>query len=157
MIKNEKIKAAEVHVTGINGEDLGIMSTKAALVLAKQHKVDLVCTSLMSSPPPCRLVRSGAVKEEAQQSRKREQNSKVKEIRLTARIEDHDYETKLNQAERLLKSGDSVQLVVKITGKEGEQAKALLQRMLVDLAHAGNKQSGIQLSGKQACVQVNPL
>ncbi|MCG7407253.1 translation initiation factor IF-3 [Paenibacillus sp. ACRRX] len=157
MIKNEKIKAAEVHVTGISGEDLGIMSTKAALVLAKEHKVDLVCTSLMSSPPPCRLVRSGAVKEEAQQSRKREQNSKVKEIRLTARIEDHDYETKLNQAERLLKSGDSVQLVVKITGKEGEQAKALLQRMLVDLAHAGNKQSGIQLSGKQACVQVNPL
>ncbi len=144
-------------MTGIEGEDLGIMSTKAALVLAKQYKVDLVCTSLMSSPPPCRLVRSGKVKEEAQQSRKREQNAKVKEIRLTAKIEDHDFETKLHQAERLLKSGDSVLLVVKITGKEGEQAKSLLQRMLADLTHAGSKQSGIQLSGKQACIQLNPL
>ena len=28
MIKNEKIKASEIELTGLNGEDLGIMSTK---------------------------------------------------------------------------------------------------------------------------------
>ena len=59
MIKNEKIKASEVHVTGLLGEDLGVMSTKEALLLAKQLKVDLVCTSLMSSPPPCKLIGAG--------------------------------------------------------------------------------------------------
>ena len=59
MIKNEKIKASEVHVTGLQGEDLGVMSTKEALLLAKKLKVDLVCTSLMSSPPPCKLIGAG--------------------------------------------------------------------------------------------------
>jgi translation initiation factor IF-3 len=35
IIKNEKIKASEVQVTGLQGEDLGVMSTKDALALAK--------------------------------------------------------------------------------------------------------------------------
>lgn len=65
MIKNEKIKATEVQLTGLNGEDLGVMSTQEALLLAKRHKVDLVCLSLMTSPPPCKLIGAGAAKAEA--------------------------------------------------------------------------------------------
>ncbi|WP_028595438.1 translation initiation factor IF-3 [Paenibacillus assamensis] len=157
MIINNKIKAAEVQLIGIDGEDLGIVPTSEALAMAKKLKVDLVCTSLMSSPPPCKLVRAGAVKEEAQQARKREQKAKVKEIRLTPQIEEHDYETKKQQAERILRAGDAVLLVVRISGKEGEKAKKLLEELLRDLASIGVKQSGIQLSGKQAVVQVNPI
>lgn len=74
MIKNEKIKAAEVQLTGLNGEDLGVMSTQEALLLAKQHKVDLVCLSLMTSPPPCKLIGAGAAKAEAQQAKKKRVN-----------------------------------------------------------------------------------
>ncbi|MEC0230059.1 translation initiation factor IF-3 [Paenibacillus alba] len=161
MIKNEKIKASEVHVTGLNGEDLGIMSTKEALTLAKQLKVDLICTSLMSSPPPCRLIGSGQAKQEAlqekQQTRKREQAPKIKELRLTPQIEDHDLETKRQQAQRILQAGDAVLLVVKISGKEGAKAKELLEDLLKELSPYGRKQTGIQLSGKQAAVQVNPV
>jgi translation initiation factor IF-3 len=50
MILNEKIKASEVLLTGLQGESLGIVSRNEALALAKKFKVDLVCTSLMSSP-----------------------------------------------------------------------------------------------------------
>lgn len=56
MIKNEKIRAAEVELTGLNGEQLGIVPTSEALAMAKRLKVDLVCLSLMSSPPPCKLI-----------------------------------------------------------------------------------------------------
>lgn len=161
MIINEKIKASEVQLTGVNGEDLGVVSRDEALALAKQHKVDLVCTSLLSSPPPCKLVARGAAKQEAakekQDARKKEGPLKVKEIRLTANIEDHDYDTKLRQAEKLLTSGNAVQLVVKIQGKEGPKAKELLEQMLKDLSSCGKKETGLQLSGKQAAVQVNPL
>ncbi|WP_025850616.1 translation initiation factor IF-3 [Paenibacillus ehimensis] len=157
MIINEKIKASEVHLTGIDGEDFGIVPTAEALAMARKLKVDLVCTSLMSSPPPCKLVRAGTAKQEAQQARKREQAPKLKEIRLTPQIEEHDYETKKQQAERILKSGDSVQFVVRIQGKEGAQAKALLESLLNDLAASGRKKTGIQVSGKQAAVQVDPL
>lgn len=157
MIMNEKIKASEVQLTGIDGEDLGVMPTSQALTLAKKLKVDLVCTSMMSSPPPCKLVGAGKVREEAQQQRKREQAPKVKEIRLTPHIEAHDYDTKKQQAERILKSGDAVLLVVRIQGKEGPGAKTLLERLIDDLKLAGRKQTGIQLSGKQASVQIDPL
>lgn len=161
MILNEKIKASEVLLTGVNGEDLGVVSRDEALALARKFKVDLVCTSLYSSPPPCKLVSKGAAKQEAskekQDARKKEQPSKLKEIRLTANIEEHDYDTKCRQAEKLLASGNAVQLVVKIQGKEGPKAKELLERLLKDLAAGGKKESGIQLSGKQAAVRVNPL
>ncbi|QJD86643.1 translation initiation factor IF-3 [Cohnella herbarum] len=161
MILNEKIKASEVLLTGVDGEDLGVVSRDEALALARKFKVDLVCTSLYSSPPPCKLVSKGAAKQEAskekQDARKKEQPSKLKEIRLTANIEEHDYDTKCRQAEKLLASGNAVQLVVKIQGKEGPKAKELLERLLKDLAAGGKKETGIQLSGKQAAVRVNPL
>ncbi|MDQ1909990.1 translation initiation factor IF-3 [Paenibacillus sp. GD4] len=157
MIMNEKIKAAEVHLTGVDGEDLGVVATSEALAMARKLKVDLVCTSLMSSPPPCQLIGAGAAKQEAQQARKREKAPKVKEIRLTTQIEEHDYDTKRQQAERILSSGDAVLLVVKLQGKEGERAKELLESLLKDLSSVGRKQTGIQLSGKQAAVQVDPL
>ncbi|UJF34134.1 translation initiation factor IF-3 [Paenibacillus hexagrammi] len=160
MIKNEKIKASEVQLTGVNGEDLGMMSRDEALALAKQLKVDLVCTSLMSSPPPCKLVGASKAKQEAlqdkQKARKQEQGAKVKELRLTPHIEDHDLETKRQQAERILRAGDAIQFVVRIQGKEGAQAKALLESLLRDLKHAGSPRTGIQLSGKQAAVLVDP-
>ncbi|CAH0120194.1 MULTISPECIES: translation initiation factor IF-3 [unclassified Paenibacillus] len=157
MIMNEKIKASEVQLTGLNGEDLGIVPTSEALAMARELKVDLVCTSLMSSPPPCKLIGAGAAKQEKQQARKKEREPKVKEIRLTPQIEDHDYETKKQQAERILKSGDSVMFVVRVQGKEGAKAKGLLEEMLKDIGGAGRQKTGIQLSGKQAAVQVDPL
>lgn len=157
MLMNEKIKASEVRLTGIDGEDLGIVPTSEALKTARKLKVDLVCTSLMSSPPPAKLIGAGAAKEEAQQARKREQAPKLKEIRLTPQIEDHDFETKKQQAERMLHSGDAVLFTVKIQGKEAPRAREVLQTLIAELKHAGRPKTGIQLSGKQAAVQLDPL
>jgi len=161
LLMNEKIKAAELEVTGLDGEDRGIMKRDAALALAKQLKADLVCTSLFSSPPPCKLVARGTAKQaalsEKQAVRREGQSAKVKEIRLTAKVEEHDYETKLRQCERILTSGDAVQLVVKLTNaKEGAAAKELLERLSLALAATGKRETGIQVSGKQAAVRLNP-
>ncbi len=158
MIKNEKIKASEVHVTGIHGEDLGIMPTAEALKLARQLKVDLVCNSLFSSPPPCQLIGAGAARQKQQQESKQGRPAKLKEIRLTASIEDHDYETKQQQARRLLQSGHSVMLVVKTgNNKQSAAARKLLEDLLRDLKTEGRPATGIQVSGKQSMVQLDPL
>ncbi|MCQ6562390.1 translation initiation factor IF-3 [Paenibacillus mendelii] len=162
MIINEKIKASEVRLTGPTGEDMGIVSRDEALALAKKLKVDLVCTSLMSSPPPCKLTPRGAAKQEALQEkqgeRRKEKPAAVKEIRLTPQIEDHDFETKRRQAEKLLISGHAVQLVVRLQGsKEGQQAKELLERLVKELSAVGTKETGIQVSGKQAAVKLRTI
>lgn len=154
MLKNEKIKAAEVRLTGLSGDDLGIMPTQAALELAREAKADLVCDSLMSSPPPCRLVRAGAARQELDQARKRERAAKVKELRFSLETEEHDLETKLRQAERILQAGDSVLLTVKVTGKEGAKAKALLEELTLKLGNDGRRTAGIKVSGKQAQVEL---
>ncbi|WP_195575909.1 translation initiation factor IF-3 [Paenibacillus sp. 1001270B_150601_E10] len=156
MIVNEKIKASEVQLTGIDGEDLGIVSTQEALAMAKKLKVDLVCTSLYQSPPPCKLVGKGQAKEEKASAKKRERAAKVKEIRLTPHIEDHDYDTKKHQCEKILRAGDAVQLVIRLSNsKEGDKAKKLLQELINDLKEAGVKETGIQVSGKQVAVKLN--
>lgn len=158
---NEQIKASEVLLTGVNGESLGIVTRDEALVLARQLKLDLVCESLMSSPPPCKLISRGAAKQSAsiakQEARRKERPLKAKEIRLTPHIEEHDYDTKLRQCEKLLASGNAVDLVVRIQGKEGPIAKALLEQLLKDLGGSGKKDTGIQVSGKQAAIRLLPL
>ncbi|MBR2564786.1 MAG: translation initiation factor IF-3 [Paenibacillus sp.] len=161
MIKNEKIKATEVQLTGLNGEDLGIMPTREALALAKQHKVDLVCMSLMTSPPPCKLIGAGAARDEAQQAKKKAKKSpdkrKVKEIRLHLQMEDHDRDVKQSQAERILKKGDSVKFVIQVHGpKEGEAGKIWAEELCKALKEYGSKTTGVQVSGKQVVVQLDP-
>ncbi|WP_238651462.1 translation initiation factor IF-3 [Paenibacillus piscarius] len=164
---NEQIRAAEVQLTGLKGEKLGTLSREEALSMARAAGADLVCTSLMSSPPPCSLVAKGTGKAAAKAARKgtatRPQggggsSEKVKELRFTAYIEEHDYDTKLRQADKHLRSGKPVQLVVKSSGaKEAAAAKAVLERLVADLKEAGSKASGLQTSGKGAQVRMNPL
>lgn len=169
---NEQIKASEVVLTGLRGEKLGTVTREQALAKAKSEGADLVCTSLMSSPPPCSLVAKGKAKAAAQKesaarkassgqamggSGKEKVKEKVKELRFTAHIEEHDYDTKLRQADKHLRSGKPVQLVVKASGaKEAIAAKAVLERLLVDLKEAGVKDTGIQTGGKGSQVKVNP-
>lgn len=157
MIKNEKIKAAEVELTGLQGEELGVMPTKEALAMAKKLKVDLVCTSLYASPPPCRLVSAGTAVQEEQQAKRRERQPKQKELRLSPQIEEHDYEVKRSQAERILRGGDEVLLVVPCKGKESGMARKLLEELVQDLKTSGRRTTGIQQSGKQAAVVLEPL
>ncbi|QAY65853.1 translation initiation factor IF-3 [Paenibacillus protaetiae] len=162
LMMNNKIKAKEVQLTGLEGEDLGIMPTADALAMAQSHKADLVCTSLFSSPPPCKLVLRGMAKQEASQQKREERHRagdvKVKEIRLTPYIEEHDYDTKKAQMQKLLQSGNAVQPVIRLQGKkEGEPARKLLEQLVADLAQAGRKETGIQISGKQVTVKLLPL
>lgn len=165
---NEQIRASEVVLTGLRGENIGIVSRSEALAMARSAGADLVCTSLMSSPPPCSLMAKGKAKAAAQKesaarkgdagrSAGRGSKEKVKELRFTAHIEEHDYDTKLRQADKLLRSGKPVQCVVKASGaKEAAAAKAVLERLLADLTEVGVKETGIQTSGKGSQVKVNP-
>lgn len=161
MMMNEKIKASEVLLKGLNGEDLGIVSTKEALQMAKEHKVDLVCLSLASSPPPCQLVGRADFKQQTEKQkraeRKAEKGLKTKEIRLSEHIEDHDYDTKKRQAERILNSGDAVQVKILLEGKKNDSAKELAKKFVSDLKLCGKQEKGIQSSGKQIMVEIHPL
>ncbi|WP_342564414.1 translation initiation factor IF-3 [Paenibacillus sp. FSL R7-0345] len=169
---NEQIRASEVVLTGLRGEKLGVVSREEALGMARSQGADLVCTSLMSSPPPCTLMPKGKAKAAAQKESASARKSgsgqaagrsggkdkvKVKELRFTAHIEEHDYDTKLRQADKHLRSGKPVLLNVQASGaKEAAAAKTVIDRLVADLKESGVKDTGIQSGGKGAKVQLNP-
>ncbi|MBY9077909.1 translation initiation factor IF-3 [Paenibacillus sp. HN-1] len=168
VLMNEQIKASEVSLTGLHGEQLGVISRDEALAMAVSAGADLVCTSLMSSPPPCTLMAKGtgkaAMRKESAARRAEDSRAsgggsreKAKELRFTAFIEDHDYETKLRQAEKLLLAGKPVLLTVKAAGaKEAAASRAVLERLVNDLKTVGVKDTGIQSGGKGSQVKLNP-
>jgi translation initiation factor IF-3 len=71
--------------------------------------------------------------------------SKIKEIEFTARIAQHDYETKLRHAEEFLNHGNKVKMRLKFRGREMAHTEIgfeVMQRAVADLV--GNGQPGLR-------------
>ena len=111
---NEEIRDREVRVIDENGEQLGIMQTKDAL--------DLVKIAPTAKPPVCKLMDYGKYRfEQSKREREIRKNQKVitvKEVRLSATIEDHDIDVKLKNAIKFLNDGDKVKAVIRFRGRQ---------------------------------------
>ena len=53
---NEQIRDKEVRLIGENGEQLGVMSARDALKLAKEAELDLVKIAPTAKPPVCKII-----------------------------------------------------------------------------------------------------
>ena len=95
---NEEIRDREVRVVGQDGAQLGIMPTRQALELAEEKQLDLVKIAPTARPPVCKLMDYGKYRfEQSKKEREIRKNQKVieiKEVRLSATIEDHDVDVK---------------------------------------------------------------
>lgn len=119
---NRRIRAKEVRLIGEAGEQLGVMPIEKALQLAGEHSLDLVEVASTSDPPVCRLLDYGRYRyEQTKKQRKARQGQRVgllKEIRVRPRVQEHDLETKIKVARRLLEEGDKVRFFVVFRGRE---------------------------------------
>ena len=119
---NDEIRADEVRLIDENGEMRGIVSIDEALRLAEEADLDLVNISPNADPPVCKILDYGKYRYEQQ---KKEKNAKknqhvteIKEIRLSASIEDHDVEVKAKAASKFLQDGDKVKVSLRFRGRE---------------------------------------
>jgi len=119
---NWHIRAKDVRVIGENGEQLGVLPLAKALEIANEHNLDLVEVAATSSPPVCRLLDYGRYRyEQTKKERKARQSQRVgllKEIRVRPRVQEHDLETKIRVARRLLEEGDKVKVFIIFRGRE---------------------------------------
>ncbi len=119
---NEEIRDREVRVIDQNGEQLGIMLTRAALELAEERQLDLVKIAPTAKPPVCKIMDYGKYRfEQSKREREIRKNQKVidiKEVRLSATIEDHDVEVKFKAATKFLKDGDKVKVSIRFRGRQ---------------------------------------
>ncbi|NLM24620.1 MAG: translation initiation factor IF-3 [Firmicutes bacterium] len=134
---NEEIRAREVRVVDENGEQLGIMSVRDALKIATEKELDLVEVAPNARPVVCRIMDYGKHKYEQskreKEARRKQKVINVKEIRMSPKIDDHDFNVKARSAERFLSAGDKVKVSVRFRGREIVH-KDLAQEKLQELA-----------------------
>jgi len=135
----------EVRVISPEGEQLGIMPIREALLLAQERNLDLVEVAPNAQPPVCRIMDYGKFRYEQSKRerdvRKKQKAITVKELRMTPKIDTHDFQIKLRNAERFLRDGDKVKITVRFRGREIVHAD-LARDKLVDLA---NQLQGVAL------------
>lgn len=135
---NGDIRAREVRVVDVNGEQLGIMSPREAQRIAAERELDLVEVAPNARPPVCRIMDYGKYKYEQSKreklAKKKQRVINVKEVRMSPKIDEHDFQVKLRSTEKFLKAGDKVKVVVRFRGREIVHAD-LAKEKLTDLAN----------------------
>lgn len=160
---NEEIRDKEVRLIGPEGEQLGVVSAKEAQAIADSHNLDLVKIAPQAKPPVCRVMDYGKHKFElAKREKEAKKNQKVisiKEVRLSPNIDNHDFDTKVNQGIKFLKSGDKVKVTVRFRGREithSALGKDLLLKVQEAVAEYGIVEKGIKLEGRNMAMFISP-
>ncbi|NLV58227.1 MAG: translation initiation factor IF-3 [Clostridiales bacterium] len=119
---NEEIRDREVRLIGADGEQLGIMPTKDALDKAEQAGLDLVKIVPNAQPPVCKLMDYDKHRfEQSKRERDLRKNQRIvtlKEVQLSATIEENDVQTKFKNAVKFLQDGDKVKVSIRFRGRQ---------------------------------------
>src|SRR5690606_9333812 len=137
---NEQIRARQVRLIGSDGAQVGIVDTRDALRMAREEDLDLVLVGEQAQPPVARLMDYGKYRFELQQqtkeARKRSRQQEMKSIKFRVKIDEHDYETKVNHIRRFLKGGHKVKVTIMFRGRERthpELGQGILNRVAADV------------------------
>ena len=141
---NGQIRDKEVRVISEDGEQLGIMSSKDAMKLAREAELDLVKIAPKAQPPVCKIIDYGKYKYELarkeKEAKKKQKTVEVKEVRLSPNIDTNDLNTKMNNAKKFITKGNKVKVTLRFRGREMahmQQSKHILDdfaEMLADVA-----------------------
>ncbi|MDD5552155.1 MAG: translation initiation factor IF-3 [Candidatus Pacebacteria bacterium] len=119
---NNQITEREIRVIGKEGENLGVLSLEESLQYAKECGLDLIEISRNSNPPVCKVMDLGKYmyqeEKKAKKKRKGAKIGKLKNIRISLRISEHDLETKINQTKKFLEKGYKARIEVFLRGRE---------------------------------------
>lgn len=119
---NDEIRVNEVRLTGLDGEQLGVMSVRDALEKAEEAGVDLVEISPNAEPPVCRIMDYGKFLYEKSKSQKEQKKKQkvvqVKEIKFRPGTDEGDYQVKLRNLIRFLEDGDKAKVTLRFRGRE---------------------------------------
>jgi translation initiation factor IF-3 len=158
---NDRIRAREIRVIGPNGEQLGVMSVRDALLRAQEAALDLVEVAPTSQPPVCRIMDFGKYKyEQSKKSRgTHHRGGDLKGMRFSPKIGEHDFQTKMRRVHEFLKDGNKVRVSVWFRGREMAYPQAghrLLQRLAEAVADVGAVERPPLFEGRNMIMIMTP-
>ena len=140
------------------------MKIEDAKAYAQNNSVDLVLIAPTANPPVCRAIDYGKFcferDKREKEAKKKQVVVKVKEVQLSCRIEQHDFDTRVNQAKKFLGEGNKVKVVVRFRGREmahmelGRDVILKFQEALVGFGTAEKKPS---LDGRYMSLIISPV
>ena len=161
---NERIRALEVQVIDSEGKNLGTLSTKEEIEIAKQEGLDLIEISPNANPPVCKIIDIGKYKydlqKKANKAKKKQKVINLKEIKLRPVTEIHDYNFKIKNAQKFLEKGDKVKFTVRFKGREMQHTdlgNKLMDRIINDTSSIGKVEVQPKFEGRQIIMIIQPL
>ena len=160
---NGEINAREVRLIGLDGEAIGIVSSRDALKLAEEADTDLVEISPNATPPVCRLIDYGKFRyqeqKKAAEAKAKQKIIQVKEIKLRPGTDENDYQVKMRNIKRFIEDGDKVKVTLRFRGREmahQEIGMRQLERIREELGDTVQVESMPKLEGRQMVMMLAP-
>ena len=164
LLINDEIKAAEVRVIGPGNEQVGIMKLDDAKTFAYNNGVDLVLIAPQATPPVCRAVDYGKFcferDKKEKEAKKKQVIVKVKEVQLSCRIEQHDFDTRVNHARKFLGEGNKVKAVIRFKGREmthQELGREVIEKVQAACEGYGHAEKKPVLEGRFMSIILSPV
>ncbi len=161
---NEEIRDKEVRLIDEDGGQLGVVPIAEAQRIAAEKGLDLVKIAPKAEPPVCRVMDYGKFRFEQakkeKEARKNQRIVEIKEIRLSAKIDVHDFEVKAKAAQKFLKNGDKVKVSVRFRGREMAHTSiglTILKRFAEACAEVSTVEKEPKLEGRQMLMFLAPL
>lgn len=144
------IRSDKVRLIDDKQNMLGIVSKTEALQRAEDASLDLVILSPEADPPVVKMMDYNKYKYELQKKKKEQQKKNaasrmdLKELKMGYNIDSHDYSVRLKAAQKFLKDGDKVKVIVNLKGRENEfrnNAIELLRRFQNDVGELATEEN----------------
>lgn len=163
---NEEITAAEVRcsISKPDGDvQLGVISVSEALAKARELDVDLVMIAENAEPPVCKIVDYGKLRyvqeKKKKDAKKGQRQSEVKEVKMSYKIEEHDYQVRLRNAQKFIGQGNRVKVVVQFRGREQQHMDLghdLMQKLIEDCGSSVVTDGRPKREGNRLTLVLNP-
>ncbi|WP_058452643.1 MULTISPECIES: translation initiation factor IF-3 [Legionella] len=160
---NEQINVPEVRLIDVDGNQVGIVSTREALRAAEEGGFDLVEISPTAKPPVCRIMDYGKflfeLSKKQAEAKKKQKQIQVKELKFRPTTEDGDYQVKLRNLIRFLNHGDKVKITLRFRGREmahQEIGMKIMERLQRDTAEHAVIEQHAKREGRQLLMVLAP-
>ncbi len=142
---------------------MGIVDIDKALDVAENSSLDLVKVAPQAKPPVCKIMDYGKYRYELQkkdkEAKKNQKTIRVKEIKMSPTIEEHDLKVKANQAVKFLEGGDKVKVSVKFRGRQmghTDQGREVLDWFFDEISDYAQIDKPAKLEGRNMVMYVLP-
>lgn len=147
-----------------DGAQLGIMTPREALTIARERGIDLIEVAPQAQPPVCKIMDYGKFKYEQakreKDSAKKHKQSELKGIQMFPNIEEHDFGVKVRNAIKFLEDGDKVKITVRFKGRQithPEFGRQQLDKIVQMTSGVGQVEKPPAMEGRMMTMILSPV